>query len=191
MANSPLLTSKQDSFIKQEKSAPGSPVKPQWSKSPSLSNRGHHVSHSSSCEYALEAKDEKLVTVIFPVANSLVGSILGPGGRILEDIQRSSSTRIVLSKHESFSKQRFLNIRGSNGAVQVARMIIESKIGASKLKNEETDDWYSKCQSDSESFTLFPLRYERGFRNVDQPLTQEENMEWSPFANLHELDSEP
>nr|XP_046909787.1 RNA-binding protein Pasilla-like isoform X2 [Dermatophagoides farinae] len=71
------------------------------------------------------------------VSDNIIGAILGHGGKLLVELQRSSGANIQISKKGIFApgtRNRIVTISGSQNAIQSARVLIEHQINEEESK---------------------------------------------------------
>ncbi|KAI5748412.1 hypothetical protein M8J77_025207 [Diaphorina citri] len=98
---------------------------------PASSSFGGRPGSPGGRNYGGGASDVESKKVEIEVPEIIVGAILGPGGRSLNDIMGRSGANVQISKKGSFApgtRNRVVTISGSPNAIAHAQILIDSKI---------------------------------------------------------------
>ncbi|KAJ3325606.1 RNA binding protein, heterogenous nuclear RNP-K like protein [Boothiomyces sp. JEL0866] len=106
----------------------------------------HHPSKSDSkkrkpvpkSERSEEDPDAKSETI--SVAAELVGSIIGPGGAVINDIRATTGAKIHIAALEKNKTTRNVIISGSPSVIESALNLINQHLDAERKKNEGKED---------------------------------------------------
>ncbi|XP_075679761.1 RNA-binding protein Nova-1-like protein passilla [Dermatophagoides pteronyssinus] len=89
------------------------------------------------------------------VSDNIIGAILGHGGKLLVELQRSSGANIQISKKGIFApgtRNRIVTISGSPNAVQSARVLIEHQINEEESKRSNQQQQQQQQQQPINNF---------------------------------------
>jgi polyribonucleotide nucleotidyltransferase len=72
---------------------------------------------------------DQVLSVQYPVPESSVGSVIGKGGRVINEIRRNTGCKIEIANASEDSASRMITITGTSSGVENAKYMIRNRIG--------------------------------------------------------------